>query len=77
MKKILFTMAMTLGLTIGAMAQTDSFFNSYSTDDMRNGTDLPELPNGGQMGEQPTPLGSGLLILTALGAGYAALKRRD
>ena len=32
---------------------------------------------GGMTQEDPTPLGSGLLILTAIGAGYAALKRKQ
>ena len=77
MKKTLLTIAITLGLITGAMAQSDGFFNSYSMDNMRNDTDLPELPNGGLTGNQSTPLGGGLLILTALGAGYAVAKRKD
>lgn len=77
MKKIIFTIAIILGLTMGAVAQNDGFFNNWSDVDNRdNGTDLPELPLGGQIGNQNTPLGSGLLILTALGAGYAISKRK-
>ncbi len=70
---------MTLGLTIGAMAQSDGFFNNWSNSDDRDNDDLelPALPEHGLNGNQSAPLGSGLLILTALGAGYAALKRRD
>ena len=61
------------------MAQTDSFFNNWSDFDNReNDLDLPALPGGhGYTGNQSTPLGSGLLVLTALGAGYALSKRRD
>ena len=79
MKKILFTIAITLGLATGAMAQSDGFFNNWSDFDNReNDVDLPALPSEhGYTGNQNAPLGSGLLILTALGAGYAALKRKD
>ena len=79
MKKTLLTIAITLGLTIGATAQSDGFFNSYSVDDgsRSESQDLPTLPQGGQIGDCPAPLGTGLLILTALGAGYAVAKRRD
>ncbi len=82
MKKIFLTIALTLGLTMGAMAQTDAFFSDYESFSNREGEggdnpDLPMLPGGhGEIGNQ-SPLGSGLLILTALGAGYAALKRKE
>ena len=77
MKKIVFTLAITLGLAFGASAQSDGFFSNYSMNDgSRSNDDLPELPQGGMTGNQ-SPLGSGLLILTALGAGYALSKRRD
>ena len=77
MKKIVFTLAITLGLAFGASAQSDGFFSDYSMNDgSRSNDDLPELPQGGMTGNQ-SPLGSGLLILTALGAGYALSKRRD
>lgn len=79
MKKIIFTIVITLGLTMGAMAQTDAFFNDWSEFDNReNNVDLPALPSEhGSTGNQTTPLGTGLLILTALGAGYAVAKRRS
>ncbi len=80
MKKIIFTIVITLGLTMGAMAQTDAFFSDWNNSDNRgsSGPDLPALPSEhGSTGNQSTPLGTGLLILTALGAGYVALKRKD
>ena len=79
MKKILLVLAITLGLTTGAMAQSDGFFNNWSDFDNRedNGLELPALPQHGLNGNQDAPLGGGLLILTALGAGYALSKRRD
>ena len=79
MKKTLLAIAIILGFTAGAMAQSDGFFNNWNDLDNRedNGLELPALPNHALSGDQPTPLGSGLLILTALGAGYALSKRRD
>ena len=65
---------------MGAMAQSDAFFSDWSNSDNResSGLDLPALPSEhGFTGNQSTPLGSGLLILTALGAGYAVAKKRD
>lgn len=80
MKKIFLTIALTLGLTMGAMAQSDAFFSDYESFSNREGGDNPDLPmlpkDHGEIGNQ-SPLGSGLLILTALGAGYALSKRRD
>lgn len=80
MKKIFFTIAITLGLTFGAMAQTDSFFNDWNDFENRNGeTNMPSLPGEhGLTNDQSaeTPVGSGLLILTALGAGYAVSKKK-
>jgi len=76
MKKIFLTTAITLCLAFGAMAQNDGFFSDWSNGDSRDGDVLPTLPEGGMTGNQ-SPVGSGLLILTALGAGYACLKRRD
>ncbi len=70
---------MTLVLTTGATAQKDGFlFNDWSDFDNRENDDLelPVLPNHGLDGNQ-SPLGGGLLVLTALGAGYAALRRRE
>ena len=32
---------------------------------------------GGAENENPTPVGSGIVVLTAIGAGYALLKRKE
>lgn len=79
MKKIFLTIAIILGFTAGAMAQSDGFFNNWKDFDNREDEfEMPSLPAHGLYGDQDAPLGGGLLILTALGAGYAALrKRRD
>ena len=78
MKKTLLTIAITLGLAFGASAQSDGFFSNWNNADDRdvNG-ELPSLPDHGLSGNQDAPLGGGLLVLTALGAGYAVAKRRD
>ena len=82
MKKILFTIASVLTMVLGANAQTDGFFRDGGGDAGYRGGGgggaLPGLPQG-SIGEhnndQPAPVGSGLLILTALGAGYALRKK--
>lgn len=87
MKKILLAVALVLALGLGANAQynngsRDSFFNDWS--DYDNGllreneptTLFPTLPGHGLEDNTDAPLGSGLLILTALGAGYAISRRK-
>ena len=85
MKKVLMTLAIVLALGFYAQAQynssqNDNFFNTW--DEVGNGLDkpggvLPGVPGGhGGSGDVPVPLGAGLLILTALGAGYAIKKKR-
>lgn len=76
MKKILFAIAIVMTMGFCAKAQ-DGFIRGNN--DVRfeeDGTTL-ELPYQHNLNnDQPgAPLGSGLLILTALGAGYAMRKR--
>ena len=81
MKKILFAIALiiTLGLTASAQSYTDSFVDWADSDAGRISVDwaivfpASHFTNTDQNG---APLGSGLLILTALGAGYAAARKR-
>ena len=85
MKKILFAIALiiTLGLTASAQfnTNTDAFFNNWE-DESRSGSGFGSeigfvLPTAHGFGNDYTaPLGSGLLVLTALGAGYALKKKR-
>ena len=80
MKKFLFSIALTitLGLTASAQSYTDSFVDW--TDSDVNRTDIEwaivfpatHFTNTDQNG---APLGSGLLVLTTLGAGYAVNKK--
>ena len=61
-------------------ANRDTFFNDW--EDIDNGMDrepdmMPLLPGShGVNGDQDAPLGSGLLVLTALGGAYL-LRRRE
>ena len=87
MKKILLTIALTitLGFTASAQRGGDGYFTDWN--DISNGLDKfddfdnglrgggPGTPGHGG-GDTPAPLGSGLLVLTALGAGYAVAKRK-
>ncbi|MBQ6083984.1 MAG: hypothetical protein IJK92_06490 [Bacteroidales bacterium] len=85
MKKVLLTLAVVMTFGLCASAQSDGFFKNSKNDGYsdRGGVPsdplMPALP-GGSVGEhnsdQGAPLGSGLLVLTALGAGYAALRKR-
>ena len=83
MKKILFTIAIILTLGFNANAQrTDAIVNDWglgSNNEWRDAIALT-LPTGalGNIdGDQPgAPLGSGLLVLTALGAGYAFTRKK-
>ena len=83
MKKILFAVALTITLGFTASAQfninTDSFFNDWEQSDRLDvGGFNFVLPSTHGFGvDTPSaPLGSGLLIFGALGAGYAVAKRR-
>ena len=84
MKKILLAIAIVLMVGLNANAQRggrDSFFNDW-TDvsnglDRDSGIDMPLLPGyHGNPDDVNAPLGSGLLVLTALGAGYAVTRRK-
>jgi hypothetical protein len=85
MKKLLLSQTLVLAMGLCANAQRDSYFNDW--DDVGNGLDKiefdygglrdPGLPGGHGGGDTPAPLGTGLVILTALGAGYAFAKKRD
>ena len=83
MKKILFAIAITMMFGFAASAQNDSFFKNTYNDDYGNRAaasfDTPTVPSGnlgGISGNPDAPLGSGLLVLTALGAGYAVARKK-
>lgn len=86
MKKILFAIAIVMTMSVVSNAQSDGFFRGYNNDIYNNrgtlddaGLGLPGagMVTGGTYGnDQNTPLGSGLLVLTALGAGYAVYRKK-
>ena len=78
MKKILLVLSLVITIGFGANAQSDSFFKS---DNSNAGSGNREefgmaLPSHGATDDQQAPLGSGILVLTALGAGYAIARRK-
>ena len=80
MKKILFAIAFVMMVVI-ANAQSDGFFKSNDGGYSNRGEGgenpgIMALPGHGETGDQTAPLGSGMLILTAMGAGYAIARRR-
>ena len=79
MKKI-FVIIVILVMSLRITAQEDAFFNwnaNYDRGTAPSVAGTPSLPefNGGNQ-TAVAPLGSGLLVLTALGAGYAVARRR-
>ena len=76
MKKILLAVALVMALGFGAKAQ-DGFIMDWNDATRDGDITMPSVPGQhGLSGDQSAaPLGSGLLILTALGAGYALRKR--
>ena len=81
MKKIIIAIAIVLTMTFGANAQSDWFVSGFDNSGSRDiSTVLPVIVTGNVGAwntdqSATTPLGSGLLVLTALGAGYAARKK--
>ncbi len=80
MKKILFAIAIIMTMGFAANAQSDTFFKWTDGDnEIYRGDDnyILTLPNyHGDGTDQQAPLGSGLLVLTALGAGYVAVRKK-
>lgn len=81
MKKILLAIALVMIIGLSAEAQSDGFFSYYENGyndrmvDPNNGS--LALPNTalGDGQNSNAPLGTGLLIFTALGTGYAVARR--
>ena len=85
MRKILFAIAIIMTLGFTANAQGNDSFVDWESDwgNRASGGFTPGLPAGtigaltGNYDSDPqAPLGSGLLVLTALGAGYAVARKR-
>ena len=77
MKKILFAIAFVMVMVLGASAQSDGWFKASGDDSYNNREASFGLPTEhGLNTDAPAPLGEGLLILTAMGAGYAIARRK-
>ena len=91
MKKTILTIVLILGLTVttfadgglfkrGYNAQNGSsgynYFGAKTEGDNAGGMAMPMLPNHGESGNQPAPVGSGIAVLMGLGAAYLVGKRR-
>lgn len=83
MKKIFFTLVLMLSISLYMPAQrNDMFFRTdndvYNRMDNPNdiGLNVPSSPLGSTNSES-APLGNGLIILTAIGAGYAVKNRKS
>ena len=85
MKKTLVTIAIILGLGMtsfadptngGLFQRGEAVENNGGTIYGSNRDGVPMLPGHGQEGNQPAPLGSGIALLTALGAAYLVGKRK-
>jgi len=89
-KDIVLSMAMALALPIGATAQEGLFqrgvadeayygFGSTNgkTELLGHRSVLTQSTINNQVFGQPVPVGSGVLVLLAAGAGYAVLKRKE
>ena len=86
MKKLALTIAIVLGLSMASFAEGGGLFGhgqaaaeDNNTSSVMTGTRLggaPGLPNHGQDGNQPAPLGSGIVLLAGLGAAYLVSKKR-
>ena len=79
MKKILFAIAFVMVMVLGANAQSDGWFKASGDDYSQRAGTSPDIALPGSHGltnDQASPLGSGLIILGALGAGYAIARRK-
>ena len=82
MKKTLLTIAIVLGLGLTTFADPNEggLFQRGASEEPARTTGVfssPALPAHGQTGNQNAPLGTGIVVLTALGAAYLVGKRRN
>ena len=82
MKKLALTIAIVLGLSMTTFAERGGLFqrgNDPEQDNIMysNRGGMPGLPDHDQPGNQDAPLGTGIAVLTALGAAYLVGKKRN
>ena len=81
MKKLALTLAIVLGLSMTTFADGGGLFKRGETPEQQGvygtrGSGLPGFPDHGETGNGDAPLGTGIAVLTALGAAYLIGKRR-
>ena len=84
MKKLALTLAIVLGLSMTTFADGGGLFKRGETPEQQGGVygtrggfpGTPGLPGHGESDNQSAPLGTGIAVLTALGAAYLIGKRR-
>ena len=80
MKKLALTIAIVLGLSMTTFADGGGLFQR-GTEPEYNGIynrgGMPGLPGHELPGNQDAPLGTGIAVLTALGAAYLVGKKRN
>ena len=80
MKKLALTIAIVLGLGLTSFANPDGggmFGRGTEPENNRDGVfNSPALPSHGQTENQNAPLGTGIALMTALGAAYLVGKKR-
>ena len=87
MKKQIITLTIILGMAMTGFAQSSMFHRENSGNNgntiyqersffTKDGNGTPSNPGHGQGTTQNAPLGSGIVMLTALGAAYAVAKKR-
>ena len=79
MKKLALTLAIVLGLGMASFAQGGGLFQRGDLPEQQRegGVLTPGLPNHGETGNQNAPLGTGIAVMTALGAAYLIGKKRN
>ena len=80
MKKLALTIAIVLGLSMTTFAEGGGLFQRGNTPGQKESTNsglvTPNLPNHGGDENADAPLGTGIAVLTALGAAYLVGKKR-
>ena len=81
MKKLALTIAIVLGLSMTTFADGGGLFQRGTepeeTGFYTRGNGVPGMPGHGAPGNQDAPLGTGIALLTALGAAYLVGKKRN
>ncbi len=81
MKKLAMTIAIVLGLSMTTFADGGGLFQRGSEPESYgyygNRGFGPNLPGHGESTDQPAPVGTGIAVLTVLGAAYLVGKKRN